>query len=309
MRRIFVDAALEYAARGWPVFPCTPRSKVPLFPNPHPRGSTERHTCRGYRECGRLGHGVRDATTDPELITGPMWGRYPTANIGLACGLPGPDVVDFDTAHGKPGLATLARLRDTGLLDGARAVVATPSGGLHLYFAGSLAGQGNGALSRYGVDFRGTGGYVVAPPSVTRTGAYGLLVLRPYGGEVDFTAIRRYLCPPAPEHRRYDHDGDCTALVRWVGGQREGNRNNALYWAACRAIESGADEEVLAELVDAAVGTGLSSWEAERTVASARGKLAASGSGARIIEVDADRQRLRGHEPSDGRVPPVRQRA
>ena len=51
--------------------------------------------------------------------------------------------------------------------------------------------------------------------------------------------------------------------------QRPGNRNNALYWAACRAIESGAGASALAGLIDAAVGTGLSRREARRTVESA----------------------------------------
>jgi hypothetical protein len=278
MEQTFVAAALRYAAMGWPVFPCAPRSKAPLFANPHPRSGTGRYTCGGYRECGRLGHGVRDATTDPRLIADLMWGRCPAANIGLACGAPGPDVIDFDTAHGKPGLATFARLRTAGLLRGAQAVVTTPSGGWHLYFTGSASEQGNGALARHGVDFRGAGGYVVAPPSVTAHGRYRLLEYRePTGLEVDFAAIRELLDPPVPPPERYGHHADHTALVRWVGGQPAGNRNNALYWAACRAVETGAPPAVLADLVDAAVGTGLSHREAERTVESARGRLARTG--------------------------------
>src|SRR5256714_958331 len=111
-----VEAALRYAAMGWPVFPCAPRSKVPLFANPHPRHGVARYRCRGYRDCGRLGHGVLDATTDPDLITGPMWGRCPTANIAVACGRPGPDVIDFDVAAGQPGLARFAPPRAARLL-------------------------------------------------------------------------------------------------------------------------------------------------------------------------------------------------
>jgi hypothetical protein len=260
------------------VFPCAPRSKAPLLRNPHPPGSPQRRTCVGYRDCGRLGHGVLDATTDRHLITGEMWGRHPRANIGIACGAPGPDVIDVDTAHGKPGLATLERLREAGLLHGVRALVATPSGGRHLYFAGGGTGQGNGADARHGIDFRSSGGYVLAPPSVTAAGGYTVVEWHPESGvEVDFAAIRRFLTPRVPRSGRRERDTDFAALVRWVGEQREGNRNNGLFWAACRAVEHGAPDEVLAGLVDAAVDTGLPYDEAERTVESARTRLDDAG--------------------------------
>jgi hypothetical protein len=61
--------------------------------------------------------------------------------------------------------ATVPRPRSSraGLLDGASAYVATPSGGLHAYFTGT--GQRNGHLPAHHLDFRSTGGYVLAPPS------------------------------------------------------------------------------------------------------------------------------------------------
>jgi Bifunctional DNA primase/polymerase, N-terminal len=59
--------ALRYAAAGWPVFPCQPDGKVP-FPRTN---------------------GVKDATTDPEVITG-WWTRCPAANVAIATGDPAP---------------------------------------------------------------------------------------------------------------------------------------------------------------------------------------------------------------------------
>src|SRR6202453_2895160 len=56
--------ALAYASNHWAVFPL--RGKVPAIPNPHPKGSTERETCKG--ECGQQGHGLFDATTDVEQV-------------------------------------------------------------------------------------------------------------------------------------------------------------------------------------------------------------------------------------------------
>ena len=68
--RAMVEAALRYAAMGWPVFPCAPRSKVPLFANPHPRHGVQRYRCRGYRDCGRLGGGKRtDSLAQQPAVT------------------------------------------------------------------------------------------------------------------------------------------------------------------------------------------------------------------------------------------------
>ena len=91
--RAMVEAALRYAAMGWPVFPCAPRSKVPLFANPHPRHGVQRYRCRGYRDCGRLGHGVLDATTDPDLITGVQPDRRGEVTDDLVAAAARPDKV------------------------------------------------------------------------------------------------------------------------------------------------------------------------------------------------------------------------
>ena len=132
--------ALAYASRGWPVFPCRPGSKEPA-----------------------TRHGFHDATTDPDRIRS-WWRRQPAANLAIATGLPGPDVLDVDQ-HGEAGngFAAFRQLKREGLLDGVSTVVATPSGGLHAYFTGS--DQPSGRLPRQHLDFRARGGYVLAPPS------------------------------------------------------------------------------------------------------------------------------------------------
>jgi len=261
-------AALSYAAAGWPVFACAPGAKVPLYSNPHPQGSPQRTGCRG--ECGRYGHGVLDATTNPTVITA-WWTRTPTANIGLATGAPGPDVIDVDTKHGAPGAASFARLRDAGLLRGATAVVVTPSGGWHLYYTGS--GQGNSARPRHGIDFRGHGGYVLTPPSTVDSRGYRLAEhRRPTGVIVDWRAIRDFLDPPQPprQHPPGQRPEGFDALVRWLEARPAGDRNNALYWAARRAIEGGAGDDVLDQLRDAIVRAGHHHAAAERTIRSAQ---------------------------------------
>jgi hypothetical protein len=236
-------AALDYARRGWPVFPCRPGGKVPATP-----------------------HGCKDATTDLDQITA-WWWRNPDANIGIATGTPGPDVLDVDTKNGAPGYATLNRLTRAGLVAGAHRLVRTPSGGLHLYYAGS--GQGNGTLAKHGIDFRGAGGYVLAPPSTLDGNAYELIDDRAETGRhLDQGAVRCLLNPPVPLVARRSTPAGLNRLAEWVAAQPAGNRNNGLYWAARAAHDDGHDD--LTALVDAAVAAGLAEHEATRTVASAQ---------------------------------------
>lgn len=52
----------------------------------------------------------------------------------------------------------------------------------------------------------------------------------------------------------------------------QGNRNNGLFWACCRALETG-DEAVIAELADVALSAGLGEAEVRRTISSAYKKV------------------------------------
>jgi hypothetical protein len=265
-------SAIEYAAAGWLVFPLVPRGKTPLYPSAHAHGDPLRATCRG--QCGRMGHGLYDATSDFERIA-ELWGRTPLANIGIATGRPGPDVLDVDVKHGAPGMRALDELRRTPLIDGAGFEVRTWSGGMHLYFAGS-ADQGNGRLPTRGIDFRSTGGYVVAPPSVVEGCPYVITATgsaSPSG--VRWSDIRDRLAPPrrylpAPPRGDGGRQGS-RGLIKYMEGQKQGNRNSTLYWCAHRMAEAGADELDFVELARAAVSTGLREGEVRASIASARG--------------------------------------
>jgi hypothetical protein len=254
--------ALAYPLLGWQVFPCAPGLKVPAIPAAHPAGST----CTG--ECGRDGHGFYDATTDPGRIR-QWWRRYPGANVAVRTGAPGPDVLDIDIGKTGNGWSAFGRLRQAGLLTGASMLVRTRSGGCHVYFSGT--DQPCGRLVRHFLDFKAAGGYVLAPPSFVRAddkpaGRYELADQRDGTAGLDWQAVRRLLDPqrkPPPAAR----NGDPGALARWVAELPEGNRNNGLFWAACRVAESGLDP---ADLLPAAVTAGLSEAEALRTINSAR---------------------------------------
>jgi hypothetical protein len=148
-------AALWYAQQGIPVFPLQPRQKRPL------PGSS----------------GFKDATADVHQVH-TWWDATPDANIGTPTGLTF-DVIDID---GPVGVAALL----TELWDELPPVigwVCTPrAGGNHIYVPPS--GRGNKAGLCPGIDYRGTGGYVVLPPSVTDDHGPGRRYcwLRPLGG-------------------------------------------------------------------------------------------------------------------------------
>lgn len=272
---ILHDAALAYAKVGWPVFPLTPGGKTPLYANPHPRGSAERGSCRGWAVCHRFGHGVLDATTSVEMVDW-WWSRTPSANIGLATGVTpvgaSVDVVDIDVKDGAPGLVSAEKLRKAGLLSGSVGVVETPSGGLHVCFEPTR--QQNGTMRGHGVDFRGLGGYVVAVPSVVGHQRYRWLepLTLATGSVVDWRALRRCLQPPPAPSTEPAHQllpTPAVRLVDWLAGQGEGNRNAALWWAVCKALEGGHDRTVVRELEAVATGLGLGDGEVTKTVASA----------------------------------------
>jgi hypothetical protein len=248
-------AALAYARTGWRVFPVVPQEKVPA-----------------------CAHGVNDATTDPEQITR-WWTHHPDRNVAIATGAPGPDVLDIDRRAGGSGYPALNLLRREHLIGREQAVIATPSGGLHLYYRGS--DQGNRSLRGRHVDFRSTGGYVVAPPSQARRAADGQL--RPYvvvrhqasTDRIDWAAIRERLDPQlertawTPLRHSDGRAHNLDHLVRFVAGQAEGNRDAALYWACCRAPDHG-QPDLLPALARAAQDVGLSRREVDRTIQSAR---------------------------------------
>jgi Bifunctional DNA primase/polymerase, N-terminal len=255
-------AAHRYAEVGWPVFPCAPRSKMPLFPAAHPRS---RERCTG--ECGEVGHGLHDATTDHRTIRR-WWRDAPAANVAIATGAPGPDVLDIDVKPAGSGFPSLGKLVRAELVPPPQARVRTPSGGGHLYYRGTE--QGNGSLSKSHVDYRGRGGYVLAPPSSVNGRPYELLDHGPSAETFDWAAARECLEPaPVRPARQVRPDGaDADGLVTWVRDCNEGI-NARLFWAACRAAEQGRDD-LFPALAQAAYDAGEDRrGQAERTIASA----------------------------------------
>ncbi|MFC7217979.1 bifunctional DNA primase/polymerase [Streptomyces polyrhachis] len=276
-------AALAAARHQLPVFPLS-RTKQPAIPSPHrgaPPGGEPPAPCRG--ECGLPGHGVHDATTDPAALRA-LFAAAPWATgYGIACCRPPHHLigVDLDVKHGADSLAALQALGGVhGFTLPETVVVATPSGGLHLWFTGPPDAAVPNSASRLapGIDVRGRGGYLTGPGSRTLAGGYRLAAGSAlFPAPVPAALLRLLTAPPtptAPPPRRAPGpprtpDARAEALVRFVQRSRPGERNARLFWAACRAYESGHGSSLAQTLVDAATATGLTPREARAAVDSA----------------------------------------
>ncbi|MET7696308.1 bifunctional DNA primase/polymerase [Streptomyces sp. NPDC005485] len=280
--------ALSAAERGLAVIPLS-RTKLPALRSPHrdyaapsplPAPPFEQvgsppPPCHG--ECGRFGHGVYDASTNPrrirELFAAAPW----ATGYGIACGLPPHHLIgiDLDTKSDTDSSAALRELALRHLFTiPATVVVLTPSGGRHVWLSGPpevVVPNSAGRLAP-GIDIRGAGGYLVGPGSRTEHGVYGTapgtahLAPAPCPPE-----LLRLLTPPArTPHRAPSATGrHGQGLVQFVLAAHEGQRNTRLFWAACRAYENGIGPELAHALTEAAVRTGLTEREARSTLASA----------------------------------------
>jgi hypothetical protein len=226
---VHVDAALDLARRGFAVFQLKPRGKVPLV---------------ATRDGG---HGCHDATKDQSIIT-EWWTSVPFANIGLATGRSsGIFVLDVDPRHG--GDEALAELeRRHGKLP-ETPVSITGGGGQHVFFRHE-PGIGNSAGKvGVGLDVRGQGGYIVAPPSVHENG-------RPYAWDVDHH-LDEVPIARAPDWlidllRTKPKNGRAEMPVSWrrlvADGVAEGRRNTAITRLAGHLLRKGVDPLVVLDL-------------------------------------------------------------
>jgi Bifunctional DNA primase/polymerase, N-terminal len=171
-RWLLRDAALGYASRGISVLPLhypLPLQSGRLQPvtgHPQPAGGSG-CSCRDPG-CGQVAkhplgslvpHGVNDATTNRARILA-WWTRHPQANIGLATGHRF-DVLDVDSPTGAHAIQELAA---THSLHSSGPLVRTGGGGWHYYLAPTGLGNAQPRDLEH-VDWRGRGGYVIAPPS------------------------------------------------------------------------------------------------------------------------------------------------
>ncbi|MCH8113114.1 MAG: bifunctional DNA primase/polymerase, partial [Proteobacteria bacterium] len=140
-----LTAALAYAKRGWPIFPCRPGTKVPLTKN-----------------------GVLNATTNPQQID-KWWTATPDANIGLDVGGANMLALDYD-----PGFNLEVLENNVGPIPKTGLRCRTPRGGQHCYLTIGVDECVPASTSKLAphVDVRSFHSYTLLPPSKTKDGSY-----------------------------------------------------------------------------------------------------------------------------------------
>lgn len=189
-----LEAALEYARRGWRVFPCDwrqddeakagekrrKRAKSPLV------GQDKDEHGKGID-----GTGWKKKATADEAQIRAWWGRWPKALIAVPTGRNvGAFVVDLDPRGETVEDVEKRLVEAVGELPPCPRS-RTQSGGLHLWFrlpfADDMPANNVGRIK--GVDWRGEGGYVIVPPSIMSDGLFYEWIVD--AAEFDFPA------PPA----------------------------------------------------------------------------------------------------------------
>ncbi len=158
--------ALAYASRGWLIFPLWHIvDGICQCADAHACGSPGKHP--------RTRHGLSEASSDHRTVER-WWSMWPDANIGMPMGANGLAAIDVDPRHdGEASLGTIwhyARDRGVNLFE--TRLIRTGSGGTHLIYRQPPGGIKSGArtFSLDGIDTRGRGGYIVAPPSLHASG-------------------------------------------------------------------------------------------------------------------------------------------
>jgi hypothetical protein len=223
--RSSLHAALDYLARGWVPLPVVPRDKRPLVP------------WRPFQDRAPEAAEVRD-----------WFARWPEANVALVTGArAGLVVLDVDPGHG--GAESLAELEARhGALE-PTVEAHTGGGGRHLYFAHPGGEVRNRTGLAPGLDLRGDGGLVVAPPSLHPSGRRYAWRAGRAPGEVPLAPLPQWLEePPAGAGERTGHPPEhWRELAR--EGVEAGRRNATLASFTGHLLWHGVDPAVILELM------------------------------------------------------------
>lgn len=207
-----IQFAQAYAQKGWQSFPLKHREKVPFV------------------------KWAEVATCDTKMLNG-WFDNYPDSNIGIACGKrSGIVVLDVDAGHG--GYESLTELiQKYGQLP-ETPVSKTGSGGEHIFFKhpGGEIRNSAGKLGA-GLDIRGDGGYVVAPPSLHPNGNVYEWTVRP--SEVELSEMPDWMVEilQVPDKPEKANSGE--------GGIIEGGRNDYLTKMAGAMRRKGFSEDAI----------------------------------------------------------------
>jgi hypothetical protein len=219
------EAALAYRHLGWSVIPLQPGEKIPKLP---------------WQE-------FQDRRADEDEICS-WFKRWPQANLGIVTGpISGLVVLDVDPRHG--GEESLQRWNERHGPLPATPEAITGGGGRHFYFASRDPELGNRVAIVPGIDLRGRGGMIVAPPSIHPSG-------RPYVWKPDQAPADLPLAPLPQwlrERLSAQASGRGHPFAYWRSlarsGVEQGQRNTTIASLAGHLLWHGVDPEVVLELL------------------------------------------------------------
>jgi hypothetical protein len=139
----FLDIALHGISRGWYVFPLKPKDKYPVI----------------SKAAG--GKGFYDATLDAEQIKA-WWTKYPTANVGIACGASDLYVADCDHGLNSEEDFHAWRMRNNLPVTYTVRTGRRTSYAVQMYFRGAMECNGKWELDGCSGEIRSAGGLVMS---------------------------------------------------------------------------------------------------------------------------------------------------
>ena len=218
-----IETAQRYLARGWSILPLRARDKRPLL---------------GWEP-------LQSSRPSADQVSD-WFKHWPDANIGIVTGeISNLIVLDIDPAHG--GDASLDRLeRELGQFPVTIEAI-TGGEGRHLYFAhpGGLIRNRTGLAQ--GIDLRGDGGYIVAPPSIHPSGRPYVWAVGRSPEETTLAALPRWVLGQSGGTRMRRALSDWRRLVH--NGVPEGQRNSSIASLAGHLLWHQVDPEVVLELL------------------------------------------------------------
>ena len=227
----FKQAALNYASDGIAVFPVIANGKKPCTPN-----------------------GCKDAKTDKRAINY-WWDKWECSNIGIATGPTSRLVVidlDISDEKGKDGYKELEKWQEVNGKFPQTARALSGSGGMHYYFRTDEKYKNRAGILP-GVDVRGEGGYIVAPPSIHPNGnAYKWIESPEEVGiaEVD-EVVKKFLSMKEVEKSHPDANGLPTKkFVLPIGAIPSGQRNDTIFRLASSLQSQGFSDAAISAAVN-----------------------------------------------------------
>ena len=205
------ESALAYAKEGLRVFPLAPNSK----------GKQVLHSW------------IEEATTNPDTIEY-WWDINPQYNIGIVTGEK-LFVIDVDIKNQHNGIESL---KQYGKELPTTKMVKSPSGGFHLYYYDDSQEVKTRTGLYDGIDIRGKGGYIVAPPSMIDGNKYQFVNKEPVAKIND--ALRNFL-------NRHKENGESSFPSQDI--VNEGCRNDYLFRMACFLQQKGFSDVAINECI------------------------------------------------------------